>query len=116
MSKAGAIAASSVGAATITTGGYYLVKGVGSTGVLDDAVAYTLPLDVNTFKTGSFQNQECIQDLFGSERIGLNDSVVNPNSISTDFFGSSTGTSKGCLVINQRRKKEDGGKWSGAFT
>lgn len=40
MSKAGAIAASLVGTATITTGGYYLVKGRG----------VSVLADVETFK------------------------------------------------------------------
>lgn len=75
MSKAGAIAASLVGTATITTGGYYLVKGSG-TGSL---------LDLEKFKDGIFK-QECIKDLFSDDKFKLDESVVNPDSVPTGFF------------------------------
>lgn len=100
MSKAGAIAASLVGTATITTGGYYLVKGRG----------VSVLADVETFKEDLLKNQECVKDLFGGDKVELDDSVVNPDSIPTDFFGNAVDTSKGCLVFAQLQKPLGDGK------
>lgn len=100
MSKAGAIAATLVGAATITTGGYYLVKGRGISALAD----------AETFKEDLLKNQECIKDLFGGDKVELDDSVANPDSTPIDFFGNAADTSKGCLIFAQSRKPVENGK------
>lgn len=125
MSKLVPLLFSSVGAATVTVGGFYLVKIGGNSVSRNNSVSSEpkIPdVDLETFTTlDAFENENggsCVEYVFGDLVFNSKTGEINQNDQITevDFHSSISEKVKSCLIVNREKTNYSSpNKWKGAF-
>lgn len=126
MSKLISLLFAGAGTATVSVGGFYLVRGRGSNTASDgdgstpENVQQPIVKNLEEFKQS--QEDACSDSLFGKIDFskGLPGAQLNTNKLSDNsFFGTQSqdeNKNKSCLTISFQKKKENNtNKWSGIF-